>query len=59
MIWLCPIYQSPNDDNGYDISDYQGIMKEFGTMKDFDTLLEEAHNRGLKILMDLVVNYIG
>lgn len=57
VIWLCPIYQSPNDDNGYDISDYQGIMKEFGTMKDFDTLLEEAHHRGLKILMDLVVNH--
>lgn len=57
VIWLSPIYQSPNDDNGYDISDYRAIMKEFGTMEDFDQLLAEAHRRGLKIVMDLVVNH--
>ncbi len=57
VIWMSPIYQSPNDDNGYDISDYQAIMKEFGTMEDFDELLCEAHKRGLKIVMDLVVNH--
>lgn len=57
VIWLCPIYKSPNDDNGYDISDYRDIMQEFGTMKDFDELLEEAHQRGIKILLDLVVNH--
>ena len=57
VIWLCPIYQSPNDDNGYDISDYTAIMAEFGTMDDFDQLLEAAHSRGLKIIMDLVVNH--
>lgn len=57
VIWLCPIYKSPNDDNGYDISDYRDIMQEFGTMKDFDELLEEAHRRGIKILLDLVVNH--
>ena len=57
VIWLCPIYQSPNDDNGYDISDYTAIMDEFGTMDDFDQLLEAAHSRGLKIIMDLVVNH--
>lgn len=57
VIWLSPVYKSPNDDNGYDISDYQDIMTEFGTMKDFDLLLDEAHNRGLKIVMDLVVNH--
>lgn len=57
VIWMSPIYQSPNDDNGYDISDYQAIMKEFGTMEDFDELLSEAHKRGLKIVMDLVVNH--
>ena len=56
-IWLSPIYKSPNDDNGYDISDYQDIMKEFGTMADFDRLLEKAHELGLKIVMDLVVNH--
>ena len=43
VIWICPIYRSPNDDNGYDISDYKGISPEFGTMKDFDELLEEVH----------------
>ena len=57
VIWLSPIFQSPNDDNGYDISDYQNIMTEFGTMEDFDELLEEAHKLGLKIMLDLVVNH--
>ncbi|WP_166242023.1 glycoside hydrolase family 13 protein [Paenibacillus turpanensis] len=57
VIWICPIYESPNDDNGYDISNYQDIMKEFGTMDDFDELLEQAHARGIKIIMDLVVNH--
>lgn len=57
VIWLSPIYRSPNADNGYDISDYQDIMEEFGTMEDFDELLLEAHKRGLKIIMDLVVNH--
>jgi len=57
VIWLNPIYASPNADNGYDISDYQAIMKEFGTMQDFDRLLAEIHKRGLKLVMDLVVNH--
>ena len=57
VIWLSPIYQSPNDDNGYDISDYQSIMEEFGTMEDFDELLAGAHERGIRIVMDLVVNH--
>ena len=57
VLWLCPIFSSPNDDNGYDISDYQGIMAEFGTMEDFDHLLAEAHHRGIKILLDLVLNH--
>ena len=57
VIWMSPIYKSPNADNGYDISDYQDIMDEFGTMADFDELLSEAHKRGLKIVMDLVVNH--
>ena len=57
VIWLSPIYKSPNDDNGYDISDYQKIMDEFGTMQDFDELLKEAHKRDIKIIMDLVVNH--
>ena len=57
VIWLSPVYRSPNDDNGYDISDYQAIMDEFGTMADFDRLLAEAHARGIKIVMDLVVNH--
>lgn len=57
VIWLSPVYKSPNDDNGYDISDYQDIMEEFGTMADFDELLKAAHDRGLKIVMDLVVNH--
>ena len=56
-IWLSPVYKSPNDDNGYDISDYQDIMTEFGTMADFDAMLEKAHSLGLKIVMDLVVNH--
>ena len=57
VIWLSPVYRSPNDDNGYDISDYEDIMEEFGTMADFDELLKEAHDRGIKIVMDLVVNH--
>ncbi len=56
-VWLSPIYQSPNDDNGYDISDYQAIMADFGTMEDFDEMLAKAHELGLKIVMDLVVNH--
>lgn len=57
VIWISPIYESPNDDNGYDISNYKAIMKEFGTMEDFDQLLSEAHKRNLKIVMDLVFNH--
>lgn len=57
VIWLSPVYQSPNDDNGYDISDYRMIMKEFGTMDDFDRMLDRAHHLGIKIMMDLVVNH--
>lgn len=57
VLWLCPIYASPNDDNGYDISDYQAIMDEFGTMADFDLLLETAHGMGIRIIMDLVANH--
>ncbi|MBP3803376.1 MAG: alpha-glucosidase [Oribacterium sp.] len=57
VIWLSPVYKSPNDDNGYDISDYQDIMDEFGTLEDFDILLKNAHDRGIKIVMDLVVNH--
>lgn len=57
VIWLCPIYKSPNKDNGYDISDYQAIMDEFGTMEDFDGLLSHAHDLGLKVVCDLVVNH--
>ena len=57
VIWLSPVYQSPNDDNGYDISDYQAIMEEFGTMEDYDRMLERAHELGIKIMMDLVVNH--
>lgn len=57
VLWLSPVYKSPNDDNGYDISDYQDIMDEFGTMKDFDRLLSEMKKRDLKIIMDLVVNH--
>lgn len=57
VIWMSPVYKSPNDDNGYDISDYQDIMTEFGTMEDFDELLAAAHERGIRIVMDLVVNH--
>ncbi|WP_131972555.1 glycoside hydrolase family 13 protein [Exiguobacterium sp. B203-G5 25_7] len=57
VIWLSPVYDSPNDDNGYDIRDYEAIMAEFGTMADFDRLLDQAHERGIKIVMDLVVNH--
>ncbi|MET1239565.1 alpha-amylase family glycosyl hydrolase, partial [Enterococcus faecalis] len=56
-IWLSPVYQSPNDDNGYDISDYEAIMTEFGTMADMDRLIEEAKKRKIEIIMDLVVNH--
>lgn len=57
LIWISPIYQSPNDDNGYDISDYKAILADFGTMEDFDLLLEEVHRRGMKLIMDLVINH--
>ena len=57
VIWLSPVYRSPNDDNGYDISDYEDIMEDFGSMADFDRLLKSAHEKGLKIVMDLVVNH--
>lgn len=56
-IWLSPVYQSPNDDNGYDISDYEAIMAEFGTMEDMDRLIAEAKKRNIHIIMDLVVNH--
>jgi oligo-1,6-glucosidase len=56
-VWLNPIYESPNDDNGYDISDYRNIMKEFGTMEDFDALLAGLHQRNIKLVMDVVVNH--
>jgi len=56
-VWLNPVYASPNDDNGYDISDYEAIMEEFGTMEDFDELLQGLHERGIRLLMDLVVNH--
>ncbi len=57
VVWLNPIFTSPNDDNGYDISDYRAIMKEFGTMKDFDALLKGMHQRQIKLVLDLVVNH--
>lgn len=57
VIWICPMYQSPNDDNGYDISDYQAIMDDFGTMEDFDTLLSEVHKRNMKLIIDFVPNH--
>ncbi|MDN4069615.1 alpha-glucosidase [Paenibacillus vini] len=57
VIWICPIYKSPNDDNGYDVSDYRDIMAEFGTMEDFDELLRKVHERGMKLIMDLVINH--
>ena len=56
-IWLNPIYTSPNDDNGYDVSDYKNIMKEFGTMQEFDELLQVMHQRGIKLIMDMVLNH--
>jgi oligo-1,6-glucosidase len=56
-VWLNPIYSSPNDDNGYDISDYRNIMKEFGTMADFNVLIEGLHERNIKLVMDVVVNH--
>lgn len=57
VIWLSPVYKSPNDDNGYDISDYEAILPEFGTMADMDELIREAKQRGIQIIMDLVVNH--
>lgn len=57
VIWLSPVFKSPNDDNGYDISDYRNIMDEFGTMADWDEMLESIHRRGMKLIMDLVVNH--
>ena len=56
-IWCSPVYDSPNDDNGYDIRDYRKIMEEFGTMEDFDRLLDGVHQRGMKLIMDLVINH--
>lgn len=57
VIWICPMYKSPNDDNGYDISDYQDIMEDFGEMADFDELLTKVHKRGMKLIIDLVINH--
>jgi len=57
MIWLSPVYQSPNDDNGYDVSDYMAINEEYGTMADMDQLIVEAMKRGLRIIMDLIINH--
>jgi oligo-1,6-glucosidase len=57
VVWINPIYSSPNDDNGYDVSDYRNIMKDFGTMADFDSLIDGMHRRGIKLVMDLVVNH--
>jgi oligo-1,6-glucosidase len=57
MVWLNPVFSSPNKDNGYDISDYQNIMKEFGTMSDFDGLLKGFHDRNIKVFMDMVLNH--
>ena len=57
MLWLSPVYPSPQDDNGYDISDYTGIDPVFGTLADFDELLAGVHARGMKLVMDLVVNH--
>lgn len=57
VLWISPVYASPSDDNGYDISDYRTILKEFGTMEDFDIMLRNAHRMGIKIMMDLVVNH--
>src|SRR5579872_4611285 len=57
VVWLNPIYSSPNDDNGYDVSDYRNIMKDFGTMADFDAMLKGLHDRKIRLVMDLVVNH--
>lgn len=57
LIWLSPMYKSPNDDNGYDISDYKDILEEYGTMADFDILLSECHKRNIKLIIDLVINH--
>lgn len=57
VIWICPMYKSPNDDNGYDISNYKDIMSDFGTMDDFNELLEEVHKRDMKLILDLVINH--
>src|SRR6056297_514687 len=57
IIWLCPIYKSPNADNGYDISDYQKVLDEFGDLDDVETLIKEVHNKNMKIILDLVVNH--
>ena len=57
VLWLCPVYRSPNDDNGYDISDHLAIGAEYGTMADFDSLLAEVHRRGMRLILDLVVNH--
>lgn len=57
VVWLSPVYKSPNDDNGYDISDYRNIMEEFGTMEDWEEMLEGMHKRGIRLVMDLVVNH--
>ena len=57
LLWLNPIYCSPDDDNGYDISDYQAINPQYGTMADFENFLQEAHRRNMKVIMDLVINH--
>lgn len=56
-VWLSPCYKSPNDDNGYDISDYRDIMDEFGTLADWQNMLDAFHSKGIKVIMDLVVNH--
>ena len=57
MLWICPIFQSPMDDNGYDVSDYQAIAPQFGSIDDVDELIEQAGHRGIKIVLDLVINH--
>jgi glycosidase len=57
VVWLCPVYESPNVDNGYDVADYRAILDTFGTMADWEELLEALHDRGIKLIMDLVVNH--
>ncbi|MEQ8198287.1 MAG: alpha-amylase family glycosyl hydrolase, partial [Clostridiaceae bacterium] len=57
ILYLNPINKSPNDDNGYDISDFEDIMDEFGTLEDFDRLIESLHNRDMKLVMDIVINH--